>query len=346
MLESRNCSGNFLSVKTSKRMRGEKKHMKNLAQYKIVVLQVIAALAFSSGIQAARVNVGLQLGALSPNDALVKDTFSGDFYYQGLLGLKDPDSGFEIRGTLGHYSNLSHHPADVGRGFKLSVTPLTASVLYHFTTGPSVIQPYVGAGVGAFFYDGSEDVSGRLFSGTKWGTQLMLGAKFTVMPSVHVVGEYIKSFVPQLVFDNAANFNHDIFTLGIGFSLAPQNRQFEPPPPPQSPAIQQDSLSAEIDQLTVDLKKMTDTQDKLQAQIDAFYTSDSGDERVGILAAVDSKTALTGSEFTIISPGSSQTLVNGIIETIDSAGPVIQIGLKNDQGWRMSVAITRAPFSV
>ncbi len=214
----------------------------------------------------AKVDLTLGGGVFYPLDSKVRETFDKNFYLNGNLGLMDDSGAWEVRGNLGHYADISHNPADAGVNFRIDVTPFTASLLYHFGPNSALVQPYVGAGAGAYFYSLNDDQFGNLESGTKFGVNGIAGIKFNISDSVYINTEYNHDFVPKIFFNNSQNFNSSALTIGVGF--------YFPTVPRHSDRIysqHEEELLARIQALTVEIKKMKDKRIEIEAEIDHFY---------------------------------------------------------------------------
>jgi hypothetical protein len=188
---------------------------------KIILCLTILSL---SQISYASINIhfGLDLGQFSPENDLVTETFDDDFYFNGSVGIEG-DRGLELLLGLGHYSDISHHPEDEGRDAKISITPLLTDLLYNFRPA-SLIRPYLGAGVGAYFYRFSDSVVGTMEHGTVFGPNLLGGIKFYITDHFFVKTQYAKHFIPpipKLMFDGPHNFNSSVYTITFGFSWHP-----------------------------------------------------------------------------------------------------------------------------
>lgn len=248
---------------------------------KNILLFFILLLSLSRTLHAdIRGDYSLGLGVLAQRDTKVKETFGSDFFIRGNIGIID-DNGWELRGNLGNYNNLSHHPDDVGKGVRLNITPLTGSLIYNLGNGSQVLQPYLGGGAGAYFYNVSEDLFGNLESGTKFGFHLLAGLKLNLSPSFFIVSEYQRDYVPKFFFNNAANANTYTITLGIGFYFP----RFNDRPSSTSPASSseyrynkaEEMLLSDIQQLTTEIKEMKDKRKELEYQIESYYETNNDD---------------------------------------------------------------------
>ncbi|MDD5456892.1 MAG: outer membrane beta-barrel protein [Candidatus Margulisbacteria bacterium] len=224
----------------------------------------------------SKIDLGLNLGGMAPDsDALTQQTFGKDFYWQGVLGLMD-ESGWEVRANLGSYADISHNPADLGTNLRINVRPLTASLLYHFSTA-ALIEPYLGGGVGGYFYSVEDDIYGNLESGFKFGYHMLGGIKFNIADNFYVNLEYSKHFIPPIFFNNANNFNSSVLTLGMGFDIPLNNRQSAGNSHYRYTSHEEDLL-VQIQQLTKEIQEMKNKRDQLEEQIDDFYDNNELDE--------------------------------------------------------------------
>lgn len=238
-----------------------------------LVVSMLVSLSFSS------VEMGLRMGAMYPdNDALVQQTFGTDFSWQGVVGYLD-DSGWEIRGTLSQYGNLSHHPYDIAtaNGLRVDITSLYASMIYHLSPKTAKFQPYLGGGVGAYFVN-YNDVYGQLSAETKFGFNMLAGVKFALNDDVSVVSEYSRHLVPASftwMFSSAKNFDLSSFTLGIDLKLPEYSKA---PAPTYKYSRYEEELLLEIQQTRKELDDMRKKRQEAQQQIDDFYlTADPQD---------------------------------------------------------------------
>ena len=168
------------------------------------------------------INFGLDLGQFKPENDLVTETFDDDFYFNGSVGIEN-ERGLELLLGLGHYSEISHHPDDEGLDAKISLTPLLTDLLYYFRPG-AMIRPYLGAGVGAYFYRFSDNVAGTIEQGTVFGPNILGGIKFNITDHFFVKTQYAKHFIPpipKIMFNGPHNFNSSVYTITFGFSWFP-----------------------------------------------------------------------------------------------------------------------------
>ena len=225
------------------------------------------------------VEMGLRMGTMYPdNDTQVLQTFGTDFSWQGVVGFLD-DSGWEIRGTLAQYGNLSHYPQDIAsaNGLRVDITSLYASMIYHLSPKTAKFQPYLGGGVGAYFVN-YNDVYGQLSSETKFGFHALAGFKVALNDDVSIVSEYSRHFVPAsftYMFSSAKNFDLSSFTLGVDLLLPEYTKAAAPT---YKYSRYEEELLIEIQQTRKELDDMRKKRQDAQQQIDDFYmTSDPKD---------------------------------------------------------------------
>jgi hypothetical protein len=174
------------------------------------------------------IETGFQMGGQAPlSDTTVKETFGKNISWKATGGLVDNQSGFEIRGELGHYSDYSHNAADLGTDLKVDLTNITGTLIYHAADKNSFIRPYLGGGLGAYTYEMSDNTFGSLEKGTRFGTHILGGIQLRINDNLHLSGEYVQHNIPKIFFSNATNFNSGALTVGIGFSFEskPNKRQ-------------------------------------------------------------------------------------------------------------------------
>lgn len=247
---------------------------------KIPIITGFIMVLFSVPALAASIDLGFNAGVMNPdNDTTVKETFSKDFYWQAHLGLKG-DNQWEGRANLGRYADTSHNPDDLGTNLRLGVTTLTGSLIYHFTDDTDVVQPYLGGGVGGYFYDVRDDIYGELETGTEFGTHLLGGLKVNITEGLHVSGEYTRHFIPSIFFNNANNFDTSALTIGVGFDIplrkksvtrAQTQTQY-----PYSEA--EEKLLIQIQQVRTEIKEIETQLKTNQNTIDQFYATTTYDK--------------------------------------------------------------------
>lgn len=227
-----------------------------------------------------RGDYSLGLGAFAPRDSKFKETFGSDFFIHGNIGIID-DSGWELRGNLGNYSNISHNPIDIGNNLRLNVTPLTASVIYNIGSIAQVFQPYIGGGAGAYFYNASDDTFGNLETGTKFGFHLLAGLKLNISPSFFFITEYSQDFVPKFFFNNAKNFDTASLTIGIGFyfpGLYEKPRNSQASSSGYRYSQEEETLLSDIQQLTTEIKEMKEKRKEFESEIDTYYDTNNDED--------------------------------------------------------------------
>ncbi|MGE4169412.1 MAG: OmpW family outer membrane protein [Candidatus Margulisiibacteriota bacterium] len=228
---------------------------------------VVIALMVTSTAQAASVDLSLGLGGMTiDSDPKFQESFGKNTIFQGSLGLLDEKTGFEIRGNLGRYSDISHNPLDIGKDFRFELTPLTVSLLYHVGPATNLIQPYFGAGAGAYFYGFQNNTYGVLETGTKFGFHALGGVKFNFLEHFYLNLEYTKAFVPPIFFSNATNTNTSGLTIGMGFTIP-----IKEPKPAQATRPKIDATALQIQQLQSEMYEMKEKRAQLEAKVDAFY---------------------------------------------------------------------------
>ena len=232
------------------------------------ILISFIALLTQFSLATSQINYGGAMGGMYPdNDSVVKTTFGKDFYWQGYLGLKDT-SGFEIRASLGHYGSSSINPADLGSNFRVSLFPLTASLIYHVASGP-IIQPYFGGGVGGYFYDFQDDIYGDLETGIRFGFHALGGVRVNLSNDLFLTAEYKRHFIPKLFFNNAQNFDTSEISIGMGFYLPINNNETNQNKYKYTNV--EEDLLVQIQQCKLDIIDLETQRDQWQKEIDEFY---------------------------------------------------------------------------
>lgn len=188
-----------------------------------ILIVCLAVLFYTPIVFAAEgLHLGVDLGMLKPHDDLVTETFSDDFYIEGFLGYENA-MGLELRLGLGNYSESSHHPDDEGFGTKISITPLHVDLVYHFFP-QSRISPFLGGGVGAYFYKFSDDYAGTIESETVFAPSLAAGVDFEINERFSITVKYARHFtpaIPEIMFSEPNDFESSVFTIGFAFNLTP-----------------------------------------------------------------------------------------------------------------------------
>ncbi len=232
-----------------------------------------------------RVYFGLGMGGMAPdNEASIQSTWGKDFYWSGVLGISD-ESGWGIRANYGNYTNASHYPADVDKNLRVGISPLLASVVYNWGTPSTLFQPYIGGGVGGYFYDVRQDILGidsSLKSGTVFGPHLLAGIKINLLKSFCLVAEYNKYYIPSIGVFNASNFESSAFIIGMEFSIPIIERQQSAPvqatTTPYKFSSEEEELLIQIQQIQTELTQMKTKRKQMQEEIDIFYSSNEYDE--------------------------------------------------------------------
>ncbi len=310
-------------------------------QTTIVLLFILASSVVSYATQ-PRLDIGFEAGTLKPNS----ETVGRDALFKLGLGIYDPNSGFEFRGNIGFFSNVSTSPDLIGSEFRMDISPLTASLFYHFGTPDSLLQPFVGGGVGGYFYKVSDYTYGQLESGTKFAPHASAGVKVNVSQSFFISAEYTHAFLNRTFF-NTPDFNLSEITVGFGFKLEPA---FGPRPGETTRRVNDsnalpdsaESRSDERQQLVDEIKKMTVARDKIESKIDAFYETADIETRTGFITAKLNESPLIGTSMTITEPVTNRVVASGGIETINDTQTEWQVTLNNADGWKITVTISKA----
>lgn len=301
------------------------------------LLLLIVYTTLSSALYAnADIDLGLSLGTLAPQDAKMSESFRRDFYLQGHLGVRDTTTGFELRGNLGHYGSPSIHEADSGTDTRLEITPLTASLLYHIGASDTMIQPYIGGGIGAYFYGMKDNTYGILDSGSRFGTHLLAGVKFYIDANLYVGAEYTHSFAGPVIFDKSDNFDQSMLTFAIGIQSSTE------PQPKRNKASREkyeDLLLTQINDLTVEIQKIKESKQSVETRIDSFYESNLQNAYVNFFQVLDKP--LIGQDLRITDPVNKTLIAEGIIDTFTQNEAQITLVLRNDKGWQLPIVITK-----
>ena len=284
------------------------------------------------------VDVGFDAGAFWVTDPAFSDAFGKDVLFSGKLGFVDTENNWEVLGKIGHYQATSQANKYVGKNFRVNITPITASLVYHFGDRDGVIQPYLGIGGDAYFYGIQDDIYGVLDTGSRFGAHYLAGLRFNLTPRAAITVEYTQTYSPKSVFfDSSVNFNSQSITVGLSFNLQPiltKNRtEFG------HEGRYQDSLLDEINSVQSEIKKMKDNRDKIERKIDSFYESDELETSLGIRSALAQKAPLVGVGIRVIDPVTGALLAAGVISTIESTDTKTHITLKNTDGWTLSLDI-------
>ena len=288
-----------------------------------------------------QIDLGLSLGTLSPEDAKMQESFKRDFYMQGHLGVRDKASNLELRGNLGHYNSRSVHEEDEGTDTRLEITPLTASLLYHIGDSEASIQPYIGGGVGAYFYGIKDNTYGLIESGTRFGTHLMAGVKFYLDANLYIGAEYTRSFAGPVIFDKSDNFDQSMLTFAIGIqsSTEPQSK-----PSKASREKYESLLLTQINDLTVEIQKMKESKKDVETRINTFYENSLNNEYVNLFQVLDKP--LVGQNLRITHPITQTLLAEGLIDSVSQSEDTLSLVLRNDKGWQLSVTVTKPKMAL
>jgi outer membrane protein W len=286
-----------------------------------------------------RVDLGFDGGVMNPN----VQTINADAIFRGNLGVIDDATGLEFRGSVGFFSSISTDAELAGQGLKMELKPLTGTILYHLGDAGSSIQPYIGAGVGAYFYTVSDSEFGQLESGTKFGTHVLGGLKWNLSRQFYIASEYSYALIPKTFFQGADNFNTAMITIGIGFKLEPISY------PQHSVADDDDPApisSSELNALSDEIAKMKEMRDKIESKIDAFYENTEYEATIGVIAAATKDSLPLGTTVIITDPISGILIAKGSLEFAKTDLSTITLQLKNEQGWGIPVQIEKSPISV
>jgi|GEM_PF-2105631 len=291
------------------------------------------------------VDVGFNVGAFWVTDPAISSIFGKDLGVFGKLGFADLENNWEILAKVGHYQAISTQPEDAGKNFKMSITPLSGSLIYHFGDRDGTIQPYLGAGVDAYFYGFQDDVVGVLETGTRFGLHYLAGVRFNLNSKVAITAEYIQNISPRPVYFNGSqNFDSRAVTVGLSFNLQPILTKNGTETSPES--RYQDQMLDEIKSIQTDIKKMKENRESIESKIDAFYESDDLEVSTGILTALQQKIANQGSGIKILDPSTGIPIATGIIDSIDTNASKTRITIKNTDGWALIVDVTPESVSI
>lgn len=176
-------------------------------------------LVTSTAMARDKVNLQLDLGGFGPKeDKVFSKYYEPGFFIGGSISY-ELDNGWEIKGKLGSYQDQSHQPVTPNLyNEKLYITPLTFSAIYHFNNKSS-FHPYIGGGLGFYWWSTENDLYSELESGTKFGSHALAGFKWNINEGFYINMQYEKHFLDKFWLNYAENANMDSYTLGIGFSL-------------------------------------------------------------------------------------------------------------------------------
>ena len=286
---------------------------------------------------------GVQLGSWAQEDETVLKTFDSDFFINGHIGIMDLGSGLELRAAIGRYDNQSHHGDDVGTNTTLRVIPITGSIIYN-TASDWFLRPYVGGGVGNYFYTIQNDTFGNIESKSRFGAHLLTGFKVHLNPSTYFRVEYAYHFVPNngSVFQNADHFNQSSIVLGMGFLFNAQRSQRNM----GVQAAQVDPLAEQVKSLSNEIDIMKQKRTEIEGIIEAFYTRSDFQVTTDLLSALNRNLPVEGGELSVIDPKTRETKIKGMISSLKTINrATTEITLKQNQ-WTTKVVITRSPFKV
>ena len=289
----------------------------------------------------ADIDLGLSLGALTIKDSKMQESFRGDFYLQGHLGIRDKASGFEIRGHLGHYKTTSIHAADIGTDTQMEITPLTASLLYHIGDEKATIQPYIGGGVGAYFYGVKDSTFGSLESGSRFGPHLTAGVKLHIDPNFYIGAEYRRSFVSPVVFSKSTSFDQDMLTFVIGIQSKTEQKTKKSQ---ENREKYEALLLTQINDLTLEIQKIKESKQTVETRINRFYESNLQHAYVNFFQVLDKP--LVGQDLRITDPINKTVLAEGVIDSLTQSDTQITLLLRNDKGWQLPIVISKPSLAL
>jgi outer membrane protein OmpA-like peptidoglycan-associated protein len=200
-----------------------------LAAAALVALPVVA--------QAQTPSPGVYIGAEGGANWLLNTTVNGfgvtpqtGWAAGGVLGYDFVGPRVEIEGVFRqNQANAFNGPT--GTGFyssNISQLGILANLLYDFMPA-SVITPYIGAGAGVGFVDGSSSLSSTVFA-----YQGIIGLGWNVDTNfrVNLDGRYYGTSNPQV---NGVSWSNNNFSVMLGLQL--RFGSAPPPPPPPPPAV-------------------------------------------------------------------------------------------------------------
>ncbi len=230
-------------------------------------------LCIELAVAAPMLNIGFLKGSMSPNnDAITQQTWGKSELWQWILGVVDSRTGWEFRTGLGHYSDVSHNPADASLPINIHVTPLTGSIFFHFTRVGSLIEPYIGLGVGAYLYSIDDATHVVIEYGTKFGGHGAIGVKLNIS-NFYVTAEYSQTLVSPIFFNNATNFDAWQMIVGIGATVP-----FQDKPRAYRYSNIEEELLLKIQELTTHIEDVKRNRSQLEQEVDAFYNATEYDE--------------------------------------------------------------------
>ena len=238
----------------------------------------LCALFLTPAQSATKVSVGINGGVFGPiSDKVVLNTFSNDFYFSGYAGIESED-GIEIQGSFGTYSDTSHHVDDIGLDRKIYITPLKANLIYNFFSNED-IHPYVGAGLGAYFYKHEDALFSNLESGTVFGYNFLAGLKMFFTNYIYVNAQVEKCFLPPIpltVLSDSKDFDSMVFTIGVGMvtNFIKVGKHNVTQVGEYVYTKEQEKLLVEIQQAQAELKEMKTKSSQIDVELDNFYLRD------------------------------------------------------------------------
>ncbi|MFH1428422.1 MAG: outer membrane beta-barrel protein [Candidatus Margulisiibacteriota bacterium] len=246
--------------------------MRGPIKYYLLFLIIIL---FCGAIEAQpRINTGVNMGAFEPDtDSLAMGSFGRDFTFSGYVGIQ-AESGIEFRADLGSWGTTSHHPDDLGNDLVIGIIPLKASLIYNFSPEED-ISPYLGAGVGVYFYNLRDRVYGELEKGTVFGQNIVAGIKFHFTDYLYVTTQYEKHFLPKIFFNNSHNFDSSAFTIGMGIAtnFVKVNGYNLAQTGGYRYSREQETLLVDIQQIRGEIDEMNIKLNEIEAEMDLFYNS-------------------------------------------------------------------------
>jgi hypothetical protein len=315
--------------------------MKTISLLKKAIITSIAigVLSGSALYAKAAFDLGLNLGGWIPHDKKVSETFGRDFAFNGHIGLYDNASGWELRGNLGHYTSISHNPLDIGNEFRLSVTPLTGSLIYNAAGKNAFIQPFIGAGAGAYFYNLNDEIFNTLESGTKFGFHALGGIRFYVHNKMYFNVEYKYHFIPKIFFSKSENFNSSDITFGTGFLLSIGGE------PEEEYISKDDPILTQIELLTSEIQAMKNKRLEMETAVDNFYTKSDYLISTDLLSSLDNGANLLNGILMIIDPNTQKILIKGEITSVATSGLQTKLILTKKR-WKTTVIVKRDPLLI
>ena len=320
-----------------------KTNFKKIASLLIGILMMVSATTAVA--DDVMMDVGVQLGAWDQLDNSIQKTFGSDFYMQGTLSAINLDSGLEGRLAIGRYENESHNELDEGDNLRLRVTPLLGSIIYNIKTDFR-ITPYIGTGVGAYFYSIRNDEFGALESKTKFGPHLLTGIKFNLNDASYLRIEYAHHFLSPELSNNAKNFNQYDLTLGLGFAFDTQQRAPRRTRIAAARKPYTDPLAEQVHSLKAEIETMKEKRTEIQAIIEAFYIRSDFQTTTDLISALDRGLPIEGSEVSVIDPLTREVKIKGMVATIQKTGRNTAVLTLKQNQWQTTLTVARNPLLV